>query len=67
MENSETEKTILKVEMILTIDGRFKCKADGKNIFVDDKEINRKMVELSFEVAKKIKDEIRIMMEKEEE
>lgn len=60
-------ETILKVEMKLTTDGQLNCNAEGKDFFIDDKEINRKMVELSFEVAKKIKDEIRIMMEKEEE
>lgn len=60
-------ETILKVEMKLTTDGQLNCNVEGKDFFIDDKEINRKMVELSFEVAKKIKDEIRIMMEKEEE
>lgn len=65
MENNE--KTILKVEMKLTPKGELKCKTEGKSLLVDDKEIKMKMVELSFEVAKKIESEIRIMMEKEEE
>lgn len=59
-------KTILKVELKLTTDGQLNCNAEGKDFFIDDKEINRKMVELSFAVAKKIKDEVRIMMEEED-
>lgn len=62
-----SNKTILKVEIKLNPNGELNCKAAGKDLIVDDKEINRKVVELSFEVAKKIENEIRIMMEKEEE